>query len=249
MRSLTLLIALSFCGGLQAQVAVLNGASFRTDQPVTSGSWATAFGTFTDVTTATATEYPLPKSLGGVSVTVGGLEAPVYYVSATQINFLVPYQTAPGQQEIQVRTTTGPVTGNFRVISAAPGIFVKDVSGAQPPKGAILNQDGTENTQASPVQRGQAISIYATGPGVLRTSVGDGTKAPSDPLVWTVSTPDVYIGGIPATVQYSGLAPDFAGLWQINAIVPSESFVTGKVPVQLFMDGVDSNEVTIFVAQ
>ena len=63
----------------------------------------------------------------------------------------------------------------------------------------------------------------------------------------TKSTPQVFIGGVEATVQFSGLAPDLAGVWQINAFVPDKPFVTGRVPVVVYMDGVDSNEVTIFV--
>src|SRR5262249_18430186 len=116
-------------------------------------------------------------------------------------------------------------------------------------KGAILNQDGSENTSSNLVRRGQVISIYATGPGALSQTVQDGAAVPSNPLVTTQSTPQVFIGGVEAQVQFSGLAPTFAGLWQINAFVPDRAFISGRVPVQLFMNGVDSNEVTIFVAQ
>lgn len=241
------LLALSLHGISTAQVTITNGASFRTDQPVTGGSWATAFGSFAGVATSTASTLPITKTLAGVTVTVDGVEAPVHFVSSTQINFLVPYSATPGLRPVVIRAGGATVNGNLRIITAAPGLFIKDTQ--TPPRGAILNQDDSENTQANPARRGQAISIYATGPGALNSVIADGAGAPADPLATTRSTPQVYIGGVPATVQFSGLAPGFAGLWQINAFVPERNFIAGRVPVQVFIDGVDSNEVSIFVAQ
>ena len=79
-------------------------------------------------------------------------------------------------------------------------------------------------------RRGQVIQIYA--------------------IIWSIRDPNqVYIGGIEARVDFSGMAPDLAGVWQINAAIPDRPFVSGRLPVIVFMDGVDSNEVTIFVAQ
>jgi uncharacterized protein (TIGR03437 family) len=180
-------------------------------------------------------------------VTVDGVDAPLYFVSATQINFLIPYATTAGLRTLQVKTASAPVNGSVRVISSGPGIFVKDSTTANPPKGAILNQDGIENTSSNVARRGQVIQIYATGPGALGSTVQDGAGAPRDPLVTTKSTPQVFIGGIQAEVQFTGLAPDLAGVWQINAFIPDKTFITGRVPVVVYMDGVDSNEVTIFV--
>ena len=85
--------------------------------------------------------------------------------------------------------------------------------------------------------------------GALTTPVDDGALAPSDPLATTTSTPQVFIGGVEAAVQYSGLAPQLVGVWQVNAVIPDESFLSGHVPVIVFIDGVDSNEVGIFVSQ
>lgn len=242
-------MCLGLCAGLQAQVTVLNGASFRADQRVAPGSWATAFGAFSGVTSDVAPGYPIPKTLGGVTVTVDNIDAPVYYVSNTQINFLVPYGVTPGNRTITIRTGAGDQTGTIRIMSAAPGIFIKETNTQAPPKGAILNQDSNENMEGATVRRGEVIQIFATGPGALSATVNDGEPASATDLVFTVSTPQVYIGGVAAQVQFSGLAPFFAGLWQINAYVPDKPFISGRVPVQVFMDGVDSNEVSIFVAQ
>lgn len=241
MRSIVLAAAMACCGAMQAQIAVLNGASFRVGQPVTAGSWAAAFGTFANVTQTTASASPIPKTLGGVTVSVNGVAAPVYFVSPTQINFLIPFAVTPGVRNVEIKTSSATLTGSVRVMSAAPGIFVNGSDGA------VINQDGSINTTSARTRRGQVISIYATGPGALSRAIDDGAPAPSSPLANTVSTPEVFIGGVPAPVQFSGMAPGFAGLWQINVTVPDRAFVTGRIPLQVYMDGVDSNEVAIFV--
>lgn len=212
-----------------------------------AGSLASAFGAFSGVTATSATALPLPGTLGGVSVTVEGVAAPLLYVSDTQINFAVPSQSAAGMRVIEVKTAASTKTGTLWVTPAAPGIFTKD--SATPSRGAVLNQDGSENSSSNPAQRGQVVSIYATGAGALNHQVADGTAAPTQPLAETTSTPRVYLAGVETVVQFSGLAPGFVSLWQINANVPEQTFVSGRVPVQVFMNGVDSNEVTVFVAQ
>lgn len=246
---------LLFAAGLQAQVvAVANGASFRTDQPVTPGSWATLLdastngkaAAFPGVTKTTApAPVPIPKTLGGVTVTIDTTDAPVYYVSDTQINFLIPYSVTPGVHPVTVKTPGGTVKTTVRVATSAPGIFIDNFT-STPPGGAILNEDYAVNDSSHPAQRGHIIQVFATGPGALSKTLDDGAAAPTPPIE-TTSTPQVFIDGVEARIQFSGLAPGFAGLWQINAYVPDKSFVTGRVPIQVFMDGVDSNEVSVFV--
>jgi adhesin/invasin len=180
-----------------------------------------------------------------VTITVAGVSAPVYFVSATQINFIVPAAVAAGLQPLQIKSGANTWDATMRVLTAAPGVFTQDT--ATPPKGAVLNQNYSLNTSSVVALRGDVVQIYATGPGTYKNAVTDGGAAPSNPLNETRSTPQVFIGGVPATVSYSGLAPGFAALWQINATVPLQTFITGRVPVVVYMDGVASNEVTIFV--
>jgi uncharacterized protein (TIGR03437 family) len=235
-----------FCAGVQAQVAIVNNASFRGDQPVAAGSWVAAFGSFTGVSTTTASGFPLPKTLGGVKVTVDGVDAPLYDVRSTQITFLLPNATAAGLRPVKITTSSSSLDGSVRVITSAPGLFTKDTQ--TPPKGAIRNQDGvTENTSSAQAKRGDVISIYGTGPGAFTQPITDGAAPGFNPLITTRSTPQVFIGGVETQVQFSGLNPDAPGLWQVNAVVPNLPFITGRVPVRIFVDGVDSNEVTVFV--
>lgn len=224
------------------QVTVVNGASFRTE--TTGGSWASALGNFTGVTNMTASQSPIPKTLNGVTVTVNGIEAPVYFVSATQVNFLMPYAVEPGIRPVVVRTAGGTFNGNARVLRTAPGVFVQDT--AAPPKGAVLNQDSSLNTSSALARRGEVIQIYGTGAGrYTGGTFEDG--APVSGLISSVSTPQVFMGGVEARVQFSGLTPGLAGVWQVNVFIPDNSFITGRVPVVVFMDGVESNEVGVFV--
>ncbi len=240
-----LLASLLLCSGLQAQVAIVNAASFATNQGVAAGSWAAAFGTFSGIATTTATTLPFPTSLAGVKLTINGVAAPLFDVRQTQITFLVPAGVTAGLQPVVVTTPLGATNGNVRIVSAAPGIFPKE--GTNPPKGAIINQSGIENSSTLPAKKGEVISIYGTGPGAFKAAYTDGIAPGATPLVETSSTPQVFIGGVSAEVKYSGLNPSSPGLWQINVVVPNLAFITGKVPVSIFIDGVDSNQVAVFV--
>ena len=229
-------------------VTVVNGASYRTDQPVAAGSWVSGFGTFANVGETPATSLPLPTSLGGVTITVAGVAAPINFVGPLQVNFVIPYETAPGLHPVVVTGPGGTLNGTVRVINAAPGVFKDLLDTATPPRGAVLNQDNSFNTQDRPALRGQAIQIFATGHSTLSAAIANGAAGPT-PNITTQVQPQVFIGGVEATVEFSGLAAGFAALWQINARIPELSFLAGKLPVQVFMNGVDSNEVAIYVAQ
>ncbi len=243
----TLLPIFLSIASLFAQVTIVNNASFRGEQPVASGSWVAAFGAFTGVQATTASSFPLPKTLGGIRVAIDGVDAALYDVRASQITFLMPNATQPGLRPVQIVLASGStISGAVRVISSAPGIFTKDAQ--NPPRGAIRNQDGvTENSATGAANRGDVISVYGTGPGAFNRAVVDGAAPGSSPLASTRSTPQVFIGGVEAAVQFSGLNPDAPGLWQLNVIIPNRSFITGRVALRVFVDGVDSNEVTLFV--
>jgi uncharacterized protein (TIGR03437 family) len=242
-------LLLTLAATVSAQVTVVNSASFRQNQPLAAGSIASAFGSFSGATAASATALPLPKTLGGVQVLVGAVACPLFYASSSQVNFQLPASLAPGVHT--VRVLVGPVeySGGIIVMRSAPGLFTFFNTG-EPPRAAALNQDGvTVNSAEAPEARGRLITLFATGSGPLTASVADGEATPVSPLIRTVNDPIVYIAGVQAQVEFSGLTPTAVGLWQINVRIPEQSFIRGRVPVQVFMDGVDSNEVSIFVAQ
>jgi uncharacterized protein (TIGR03437 family) len=98
-----------------------------------------------------------------------------------------------------------------------------------------------------PARTGEFLSIYCTGLGQVTNSPGAGNPALTSPLSQTQSTPLVTIGGVTAKVQFSGLAPGFAGLYQVNVQVPDGISPGEAVPVVVTIGGVASNTATIAV--
>jgi len=113
----------------------------------------------------------------------------------------------------------------------------------------IQNQDYTINTQSNAAPRGSVILLYATGLGPTSPTGITGKAAPhAEPLARTVDQylPTVTIGGVSARVEFSGLAPWFVGLWQVNVSVPADA-PTGEQPLVLTTGGSRANPVTVFI--
>jgi adhesin/invasin len=232
------------CTGLPATIlGVVNGASFHPGGAPRAAM--TIFGTNLSDATYEAPGYPLPTQLGPTSVTVNGSVVPLYYVSPTQINFEMPSGAPP--TTVQVGVTNGftqlltaqQQTTNLTAVD--PGLFVNPGNRA-----AALNQDLTPHTPTTPVPAGGYILLYTTGGGPISPTPPDGTAAPSSPLSLLTGNVQVSIGGKPAQVSYAGGAPGFAGLSQINVIVPA-GLAAGDQPVFVTVNGVSSNAGLITV--
>jgi uncharacterized protein (TIGR03437 family) len=100
---------------------------------------------------------------------------------------------------------------------------------------------------ARPATRGEYISIFCAGLGLVTSPPPSGSATSGSPLSQTISNPTVTIGGVRATVSFSGLAPGFVGLYQINAQVPHAAPEGGAVAVVLGIGGATSNTVTTAV--
>jgi uncharacterized protein (TIGR03437 family) len=187
---------------------------------------------------------PLPTVLGDVQVFVAGVAAPLLYVSPSQINFQIPSATPPGPQEIQVlRASSGQVLSSwvFRIDPVSPGLFTADATGTG--QLAATNADGSINNGAHPAKAGTFITLYGTGQGLVDAQPPDGQPNPSGANS-TSEKPKVIInsGFVPdEDVQYSGLAPGFVGLWQINVKVPA-NVPPGDVIVAVTFHGLASNQ-------
>ena len=214
-----------------------NGANYF--QRFAPGMLASIFAfqsTHFGLDTAGATTVPLPTTLGDVQVVVGGTAAPLLYISPGQINFQVPSNVIPGAlAEFQViRASTGQILAstNFKIQPYSPGLFTADSTGTG--QLLALNQDGTVNGPLHPAKAGTIIQMFGTGIGVVAGGPPDGTPSPNQP-VSTDQKPDVYINAVKldaADVTYSGLAPGFIGLWQINAKIPVK-VPTSEIPVPI----------------
>ncbi|HTA72085.1 MAG TPA: hypothetical protein VK776_27570 [Bryobacteraceae bacterium] len=193
--------------------------------------------------TVVNSSIPVPTTLGGVQVTVAGIPAPLLYVSPSQINFQVPGATpVGGPQEIQVLVaSTGQVIASwlFRIDTVSPGLFTANATGSGPV--LAINQDGSINDGSHPAKAGTYISLYATGQGAVNGMPPDGQPAPSSTLI-TAPLPLVFINATQVAttdIQFSGLAPNYVGLWQINAKVPA-NVPPGAVSVFIEADGIPS---------
>jgi uncharacterized protein (TIGR03437 family) len=208
-------------------VDIWNAASFAPiTNPVAPGEYVSIFGTGLASSTVPAQSFPLLTTLGNVQVMVNGVAAPLDYVSPTQINFVIPYETTGGFATFQVisdKTPSNQVT--VYTSGSAPGVFAITSNGIGP--AAVTHADGSLVTQSSPAVAGETLVLYVTGLGAVNPSVADGVAAPSSPLSYVNESINVDIqdtnGKIysAATPAFAGLTPGFAGLYQINFVVPS----------------------------
>jgi uncharacterized protein (TIGR03437 family) len=179
------------------------------------------------------------------------------------VNFQVPSNAPLGADRIAVRVAdTGELVagGSVVVAAAAPGIFTANQSGSG--QAAVVNQDGTINSSSNPAPVGSTITLYGTGQGQVSPAVLDGAPAPGPPgLASTVAIPTtnqatcvnsqpsmcVAIGvtGNFGGIQYSGLAPGYVGLWQINVTIPQGTPTGSAVPIRVIINGTPSNTVTV----
>jgi uncharacterized protein (TIGR03437 family) len=171
--------------------------------------------------------------LAGVRLLFDGVPAPLLYVSKTQIGGVVPYAVA-SRDSTEVQVEYGGVKSvpvEVSVVPANPGLFSLDMGGRG--QGAVLNQDGSVNSEANPSEKGSVVSIYATGEGQTDPWGVDGQVAaerPPKPLLHVAMS----IGGVPAEILYVGGAPTLvAGVMQINARVPSSVASGPSVPIVL----------------
>lgn len=224
----------------------VNGASYQIG--VAPGSIISIFGSgFTTGATAQANGYPLPTSLAGVSVTIGGKAAPLYYAGPTQINAQAPVDIPANLAALSINTAAGRITGGDLVVQAtAPGVFQVGASQVGVNQPAITNQDDSLNTTAQPAAPGSIVSVFITGLGAVDNVVATGAAASASPLSQAKAPVLATVNGIAAKVQFAGLAPGFAGLGQVNFTVPA-GLAPGNYPVILNIGGVAANTVTLAV--
>jgi uncharacterized protein (TIGR03437 family) len=201
---------------------VLNAASFApAGYPVSPGGFISIGGTGLGAQTMVASGFPFPKSLGGVSLTVNGVAAPMYSTAGgTVISAVVPFEVT-GSTATIVATVNNTKSNSVVVPLAAtgPGIFSVPPNGIS--GGAMRHLDGTLVSATAPASRDEFISVYLTGLGTTNPVVADGAAAPTQPLAEITGPVTVYVGGQPVqNVQFAGLAPTFAGLYQLNIQIP-----------------------------
>jgi uncharacterized protein (TIGR03437 family) len=161
-----------------------------------------------------ATGTPLPTILGGASVLVNGVAAPLFYTSVGQIAFLMPSGTATGTAFVQVVRDTLP--GNQVPVSITP--FA--------PRLMIVTDTAYNPVNAShPAKAGDILIIWAIGMGPTNPIVPDGVGAPSNPPALLANAVRVtsFRASTPyLPILYAGLSPGSVGLYQIVVQLPAD---------------------------
>ena len=215
---------------------VLNAASWRPE--LAPGTLASIFGANLAAGLHRAPPYPWPRSVEGVEVRLNGNPAPLLLVSDRQVNFLVPLDAPEGEAELIVKTPLGssdPV--KLRLVRTAPGLFADPSSGLAAALIAVEGQQRRWYLAERAAAAGEYLEIYATGLGAV--------EEPGGALRRTRLVPDVFIAGHKIReVLYSGLAPGYLGLYQINLKLP-QGLPAGRQALRIEIGGASSNEVLV----
>jgi uncharacterized protein (TIGR03437 family) len=242
-------------------IGVVNAASL---QPVTAsiapGELLVLYGTgLSSDTVITQGGLAFPTVLNNVTVTVNGINAPIYYVTPTSAAVTVPWATASSTTALaDIQVNNNGVKSNVVQVyltDGAPGSFSAGANGIG--YAAATHGDGSLISTSSPVQPGETIALYLTGLGTVTPTVADGAVGPSDPLSYS----DLYNAGNLAvyfddytsgsfdnqgTLSYAGLAPTLSGLYQVNVKVPDTGLTAGdNVYVRIVTDAAVNSQIQI----
>ena len=242
-------------GGLRSNVeppvlgagGIVNAASYAADAPLSPGSMVSIFGANLSQGESESENLPLSTKLAGTLVMIGGRQLPLRFVSEKQINAMIPYGVPVNTQHQLVvqRGNAYTLPATITLAAAQPACFTKDLSGKG--QGIVVGPSGKLAEPGSPVEAGDVVTLYCAGLGEVDPGLDAGAAAPASPLAWTAHPVTLTIGGIAATIQFSGLAPGFTGLYQINATVPHDVSAGDAVPVVLTVEGLSSPAVTMAV--
>jgi len=204
---------------------------------------ASLYGSNLASQTASATSQPLPTSLGGVTLSVtdstgAQRSAPLIYTSAGQVNFVVPDGTAPGTATFSLTSGSTVTSATFNLLAVAPALFTMNGSGtgvAAATAASPVFQCGTSGCVAVP------INLAADAPNYL-TLYGTGIRNRS-----SLTNVQVTVNGVSVPVEYAGPQPTYAGLDQVNVLLPLTLSGSGLSDLVVTVDGHTSNAVQIDV--
>jgi uncharacterized protein (TIGR03437 family) len=236
-------------------ISSASAASYAPGAVLAAGAIATGFGQAMASGTAAAASQPLPTTLANTTVAVtdsAGMArpAPLFYVSATQINYLVPDATATGPATVTV-TGAGQITatGTLTIDTIAPGLFTanSDGLGAAAAWAITVAPDGTQTVQSvascGTTPRScvtSPIDLGGSGTQVYLALYGTGIRGRS-----SLAGVTVRIGAVDAPVSYAGAQSVYAGLDQVNALIPAALAGAGEVDLVLTVDGKPANTVRV----
>lgn len=221
-------------------IGIINAANYT---PITNayapGELVSLYGNF-GVTSQVDKVLPIPTKLNGVQVFVNGMAAPVYAVSSGVISAWIPYEISGDYFATFQVEVNGSKSNDVTVYvdNSAPGIYTIAEDGLGP--GAILHQppNYTVVSDSSPAAPGETVQLFLNGLGTVTPAVADGYAASGTSLSFSdeynAGEISVYLddgtGNFPqATVTFAGLAPNLAGLYQVNFTLPTSGVANGDV--------------------
>jgi len=228
---------------------VVNGASFQPG--IVANSWVTIQGAGlapkTDDWSNSIVDGALPTSLDGVTVTMGGKPAYIYYISPSQLNVLAP--DVPAGPITVIVTSSGVASAPFPTTASAygPAFFAwpgNQVVATRTDYSYAVKAGTFAGATTVAAKPGDVIVLWATGFGPANPAPPTGVAVPSDKAYATGSLPGITIDNVPATVLGAALAPGSVGLYQIAIRVPS-SLADGDWPIQALIGGVLSPAGTV----
>jgi uncharacterized protein (TIGR03437 family) len=237
-----------------SQGGIVNIADYSS-VPVAQGDIVAVFGDQFAAPGASFTNPggpPLATSLGNVQLLINSVAAPLFYVSARQINAQMPYG-APPNQPATVQVVSNGMAGNIRSVSVAtvqPHILIWPASVVSGNYATAVNSDGSLSLpttagygtfQSRPSGPGETIIVYCTGLGQTTPATIEGQAASSTTFLYVPNT-TVSVGSSgPLTPGFAGLTPTAVGLYQVNVTLPASVAIGTAEPVVISVNGVASN--------
>jgi uncharacterized protein (TIGR03437 family) len=185
------------------------------------------FGPSTPASLTLGSDGLVTTTLGGVQMFLAKIPSPLLYVSAGQINAVVPYASPVHlQSKLRLETPSGEYLYSYNGLPAGPSVF----------QGAVVNPDGSLNSADHPAPQGSTLVFYGTGLGQTKPATVDGAVYSGPDFPVSTGTVEVLFAKQGGQVLYAGQAPDLvAGAMQVNAQLPPN--LPGIVPVDIFVDG------------
>lgn len=239
-----------------ASAAFVSAANPLGGHALAPGSIGSLYGTnLAGVTSIADAAPPLPFTLSGTSMSIANVAVPLFFVSPGQVNFQVPWFITNGPVQLPLTISVGQLNTsiNATITPFAPALFTTNSQGSGQASVLIAGTASIAAPQgvfpnSRPAAKGEFISIYCTGLGNVTRTPSAGSPSPTNPLAQTIATPSISLGGVPATnVTFSGLAPGFVGLYQVNVQIPFTAASGPDVTISLTIGGISSNTATIAI--
>lgn len=221
---------------------VVNGAGVTPVAAVAPGSVVSVFGLNLAPAVASGPTSPMVQTLGGLTATLGDSVLPLFFVSPTQINFLLPDGTATGNATLTVSIAGQPnVTAPITIVQDAPGIFGQSVNGQT--YAVAFHADGTQVTASSAAVAGETVTVYGTGFGPASTPRPYGVPAPTgiqltDPIAVQLNDQTITPAG--ATVVAGSVGVD-----SVAFVVPAGLPPASSAFLTITVNGQASNSLSL----